>query len=420
MSVMVIDYGAISDVTSVATRLADIFESKKENFEHIVSGLKSIPTSRNNLENANSCINNKNIQYQSKIDKLNLFGTKMSQFSQKAQETDQRVASRITTDSKVFEKKHKINVSRLAVIIDAVKTDSSSILSTIVSNSVIGRLTGFKGWTEKDVRGFKDGIKDWYRNGGKYKIEEWKAAFFTVVAITALIAGGSVLAVVAAAVIAFNAASKLYSSVKAENAYKSDGNRAVADRIGKEGGHEVAEDMGGFVGKETGNEGLRIWGEEVAGYVHGGLTLYASVYSIYKIGSGLKEFSVGKDFKLNTFYNDLKANGSSGNLTAGQVFMNNVKGKSVFKDIKNYGTVSTLMGKGGKISIVKEVIKQNYFDGFAKSSTISRVNAVVDFHKLVKNNTFNLVNKFNKNIDGITSSFKEVIDSGMQPKNSMP
>jgi len=420
MSVMVIDYGAISDVTSVATRLADIFESKKENFEHIVSGLKSIPTSRNNLENANSCINNKNIQYQSKIDKLNLFGTKMSQFSQKAQETDQRVASRITTDSKVFEKKHKINVSRLAVIIDAVKTDSSSILSTIVSNSVIGRLTGFKGWTAKDVRGFKDGIKDWYRNGGKYKIEIAKSAFFTVVAITALIAGGSVFAVLAAAVIAFNAASKLYSSVKAGNVYNSNGNRAVADRIGKEGGKEVAQKMGEELGERVdGERGKKFLGKTFS-YVHGGLTLYASAYSVYKIGSGLKEFSVGKDFSAKTFYNDLKTNGSSGNLTAGQVFMNNVKSKSVFKDIKNYGTVSTLLGRGGKASIVKEVIKQDYFAGFANSSTVSRVNAVVDFHKLVKNNTFSLANKFNKNFDGIISSFKEIIGSGMEPKNSMP
>jgi len=227
------------------------------------------------------------------------------------------------------------------------------------------------------------------------------------------------------AVIAFNAASKLYSSVKANNAYNSNVNRAVADRIGKEGGHEVAEDMGGSAGEFFGGlvgdkKGGKAAGEKILGVTHGVLTLYASVYSIYKIGSGLKEFSVGKDFKLNTFYNDLKANGSSGSLTAGQVFMNNIKSKSVFKDIKNYGTVSTLMGKGGKISIVKEVIKQNYFGGFAKSRTISRVNAVVDFHKLVKNNTFNLVNKFNKKIDSITSSFKEITGSGMEPKNSMP
>ncbi|MBU3102391.1 hypothetical protein KPL44_24485 [Clostridium sp. DSM 17811] len=313
---------------------------------------------------------------------------------------------------KGFEKKYKVNISTLAVIIDAVKTGGIAVLSTAI--------LGGNGLSQKDVRGFKDGIKDWYRNGGKYKIEIAKSAFFTVVAITALIAGGSVFAVIAAAVIVFNAASKLYSSVRAENAYRSNGNRSVADRIGKEGGKEVARDMNVFVGKETGNEGLRIWGENAAGFVHGGLTLYASVYSIYKIGTGLKEFSVGKDFKLKTFYNDLKANGSSGNLTAGQVFMNNVKSKSVFKDIKNYGTVSTLLGKGGKASIVKEVIKQDYFAGFANSSTISRVNAVVDFHNKIKNNTFNLVHKFNKNIDGITSSFKEIIDSGMEPKNNMP
>ncbi|MBU3102477.1 hypothetical protein KPL44_24945 [Clostridium sp. DSM 17811] len=88
----------------------------------------------------------------------------MSQFSQKAQATDQRVASRITTDSKVFEKKYGINVSRLDVILDAVKTEGSDILSTIVSESVLGAF-GVKGWTAKDIRSLKDGIKDWYRHG---------------------------------------------------------------------------------------------------------------------------------------------------------------------------------------------------------------------------------------------------------------
>ena len=87
---MVIDYGAISDMNSVATRLADVFESKKENFEHVVSNLKLIPTSRSNLVNANDSIKKKNIQYQSKINKLKLFGTKMSQFSDKAKQSDQR------------------------------------------------------------------------------------------------------------------------------------------------------------------------------------------------------------------------------------------------------------------------------------------------------------------------------------------
>ena len=53
MSVMVIDYGAISDITTVATRLADAFESKKENFVCTVNELKLIPTSRNNLRYAN-------------------------------------------------------------------------------------------------------------------------------------------------------------------------------------------------------------------------------------------------------------------------------------------------------------------------------------------------------------------------------
>ncbi|MBU3102399.1 hypothetical protein KPL44_24525 [Clostridium sp. DSM 17811] len=84
----VISRKVISDATSTATRLADTFESKKENFEHIVSRLKAIPTSRSNLANANDSINKKNLLYQSKITKLNLFGTKMSRFSDKAQKTD--------------------------------------------------------------------------------------------------------------------------------------------------------------------------------------------------------------------------------------------------------------------------------------------------------------------------------------------
>ncbi|MBU3100101.1 hypothetical protein KPL44_12495, partial [Clostridium sp. DSM 17811] len=309
MSVMVIDYGAISDATSTATRLADIFESKKENFEHLVSNIKLVPTSRSNLANANECINKKNIQYQSKIDKLNLFGTKMSQFSQKAQKTDQRVASRITTDTKAFEKEKGIKVSRLAVILDAVKTDGISILSNVI--------LGGKGLSQKEIRSLKDGIKDWYRQGGNRYLIGVAKDVLAVVAIVAVVllampTGGLSLAALGPLLGAtlgaqlctgfelFKGASSMGYDIAALANYKSTGNATGSRWLDKKGGSDVLAVAGGglgyaggylFGGEEGANAGKK-GGEKYGKITFSTLSVATLAYGAVKTPLGLS-----KDFK---------------------------------------------------------------------------------------------------------------------------
>ncbi|MBC8060243.1 MAG: hypothetical protein H7Y18_06215 [Clostridiaceae bacterium] len=53
MSVLVVDYGALSNLNSTATRLASKFQKRMGDNEGIIKNLNSIPTSRGNLGNAN-------------------------------------------------------------------------------------------------------------------------------------------------------------------------------------------------------------------------------------------------------------------------------------------------------------------------------------------------------------------------------
>ncbi|MBU3102400.1 hypothetical protein KPL44_24530 [Clostridium sp. DSM 17811] len=78
---------------------------------------------------------------------------------------------------KGFEKKYKVNISTLAVIIDAVKTGGIAVLSNVI--------LGGKGLSQKDIRGLKDGIKDWYRKGAH---RYWVGVAKDVLAVVAIVA----------------------------------------------------------------------------------------------------------------------------------------------------------------------------------------------------------------------------------------
>lgn len=371
MSVMVIDYGAISDVTSSATRLVDKFQNKLDNFKRIGSGIDLIPTSRSNLRNATTSINNKNKQYQSKIDKLNLFGTKMSQFSQKSQETDQRVASRITTDSKVFEKKHGINVSTLAVILDAVKTDGSNILSTIVAGSVIGRLTGFKGWNDKDVRNLKNGIRDWYRKGAH---RYWVGVAKDVLAVAAIVAvvllsvptGGLSLAALGPMLGTtlvtqlctgfelFKGASTMGYDIAALANYKSTGNATGSRWLDKKGGSDVlAATFGGALygygylrgGENMANEYNKS-GEKIGKITFSTLSVATLAYGVVKTPLGLsKDF---KELKTMGMYNEKGTFGLIKKVAQKKIFCKDLKtGFGAAGMTKNYSVSKFLYPKYG-------------------------------------------------------------------------
>jgi hypothetical protein len=160
ISALVVDYGAISHLSSTATSLAKKFQKRVDDYEGIITGVNALPTSRNNLDNANYFIKKKNEQNHSKLNKLKAFQTRMNNFSEEAKATDKRVASRITKETKAFKKANNIKVNPLVVI-------GNSIMTTLFpwTKTPLGR--SIENWIEKGIRNTKYAIKDWYRNGGK-------------------------------------------------------------------------------------------------------------------------------------------------------------------------------------------------------------------------------------------------------------
>jgi len=277
MSVLVVDYGSISDLNSVATRLAEKFQNKVGNFEHIVNGLNSLSTSRSNLVNANYFIKKKNEQYKSKISKINLFNTKMSQFSEKAKETDKRVASRITSETKEFKKVNNINVSTLAVI-------GNSIENAFWSKTPL--TAGIKNWIDNKVRETKYDIKDWYRNGGKYVINIVKivAVAVLIAAITILTLGtgaAAIFGILSLSLLAINTGSEVYYNVKAA---QNGSNRIEAEKLSKKSGFEMVS-AGGNALDETFNTNCF---EKGLSGLFLGATVVDFAYGSYKLGSAFK------------------------------------------------------------------------------------------------------------------------------------
>jgi len=383
MSVLVVDYGAINDLNSTATRLARVFQSRINDYEGIVNKVNSLPTSRGNLENANYFIKKKNEQYQTKINKLNLFKTKMVNFSEQAQATDKRVASRITSETNIFKKKNGISVNSIVAL--------GSMLNGIGISWTKLPFAGAISSACKTVRDIKDVVKDWYKTNGKFVIKMVLTGVVCIAAVIALVLATGPLAILAAAVILFNAASSFYYSIKANNSYSSDGNRNVANRIGEKGGSDMAKNMGGSSAAFVLGEKYRAGGEKIFGFVHGGLTLFASIYSLGQIFTGLKDFSVGKDFKVKTFVSAFKTNRSSATpLPLKQVISNNVTGQSMFKSIEDYGTVRTLVAGSSKVQAAKAVFKSNYMAGTGLLGGIKNIAAPGTFANNLNKNTIGL------------------------------
>jgi hypothetical protein len=275
MSVLVVDYSAISHLNSTATSLARKFQKRVDDYEGIAKGINSLPTSRSNLENANYFIKKKNEQYQSKINKLDAFKTKMNNFSEKAEATDKRVASRITSETNAFKKANKINISIFAVL-------GGTLTSPWTKMPLVRRIDS---WIEEKTIEAKHSIKDWYANGGKYIIEIVKtvAIAAVVAAITILTLGTGTLFFVALSLslLAINTGSEVYYKTKA---YQNGSNRIEAERLSKKSGFDMVASVGGVLDRKTGfnciEKGLT------------GLFLVATVvdfgYTSYKLATAFK------------------------------------------------------------------------------------------------------------------------------------
>ncbi|MBC8060464.1 MAG: hypothetical protein H7Y18_07345, partial [Clostridiaceae bacterium] len=192
MSVLVVDYGALSNLNSTATRLASKFQKRIEDNEGIIKNINSIPRSGVNLGNANYFIKKRNEQYQTKIEKIIAFKTRISDFSKEVEDTDKRVASRITSETKAFKKANKINISVFVVV--------GNFLGSWTKTPLV---RGIENWIDNHARDAKYWVKDWYRNDGhKFLVNVVIGAIIAVVivavVITTVLTGGAVLGLLGA------------------------------------------------------------------------------------------------------------------------------------------------------------------------------------------------------------------------------
>jgi hypothetical protein len=297
MSVLVVDYGAINHLNSTATSLARKFQKRVDDNEGIIKGVNSLPTSRNNLDNANYFIKKKNEQYHSKINKLNAFQTRMNSFSDQAESADKRVAKRIIQETKVFKKANNIKVNPLVVIGNAIKTVCFPWTQT-----PLGR--GIENWIEKGVRDTKNAIKDWYKNGGKFIINIVKtvvvaAVLVTITVLTLGTGAAAFFGILSLALLAINTASTVYYNIKA---YQNRDNRIEAERLSEKSGFEMV----GALGKAADRTFKTNIFEKTLCTVFVVASVVDFGYGVYKLGTALKtEF---KNLKLAKNY--AKRNGA--------------------------------------------------------------------------------------------------------------
>ena len=343
MSVLVVDYGALSNLNSTATRLASIFQNRVDNYEGIVNKVNSIPTSRSNLENANYFIKKKNEQCQTKINKLNLFNTKISEFSEKSVQTDKRVASRITSDTNVFKKAKEINISTLAVMGDSIMNMGISLLAIPV--------LGGNGLTQKDVRGLKYGIKDLYRkDGNRFIVEVVKDVFIAGVIATVVIgtvlSGGALLPLLGATLGAqlctgfalFSGACSMGYDIAALSNYNKTKDRKSSRLLDKKGGSEVSRAAFGgagyglayAVGVENQANQFKKVGEKAGETIFSGLTTASCVYGGAKVFAG--GYGFRKGFKKT--FADIKGMGNMAGKSGFNVFQKTTIAKGIKNDFK--------------------------------------------------------------------------------------
>jgi len=290
MSVLVVDYGAIKSLNSTASGLARRLQNRIDDYDGIIRGVGSLPRSSSNLDNAGYFIKKKNEQYQSKINKINGFKNTMNNFAAQAQETDKRVANRITSQTREFKKANNIKTCPLFAIGATLKQICFPWTKTDLGRAV-------ESWVEDGLRSAKYAIKDWYRNGGKYALNIILdiAIIVVIVAATIVYPPVGAMAWFFAGVGMFNAGSDLLYDVKAAWHYAASDNRAVADRLGRSGGNEIVQGVTGGIGYLVGGEeGQRI-GSKIGSILHTGLTLASVGYSLGKdYGDFRKIFKTAK------------------------------------------------------------------------------------------------------------------------------
>ncbi|MBC8060244.1 MAG: hypothetical protein H7Y18_06220 [Clostridiaceae bacterium] len=259
-------------------------------------------------------------------------------------------------------------------------------------------------WIEQGVTDIKNGIKDWYKNGGKYLIKIVKVVAFAalVVAITILTLGTGValfFAILSLVLLAINTGSSVYYNIKA---YQNGDNRIEAERLSEKSGFEMVTATG---------KGLD-WLFNTNYFEKSFCTVFV-VASVMDFGYGI--FKLGTSFK--TEFKNIKLAMKYGNRNGSFV----TGAKHLLK--KSYTSVNAKFTRDNTTKILKPIQKilktrtQNYYP---VRKVINNVLKPYKYYVQVIDN-YTLVPKYNKGkkiakrvVDAINGDFN--INSSSMPK----
>lgn len=256
MSVLNVHLGYADNVTSSIKKATNELSSRKKDYEGIINNVNKISSNSGNLSECNVYLKKKNQQLQDKIDKLDSFSKKISNFETHAKAADKRVSTYVKDESNTFYK-------------------------------TVGIKTGWAaGWDN-----FKKGaVKVWNSVKDFYEKHKFVIDFIVDVALLAVAVVSLIAAIPTGGATLFFAAFALTKS--------------VGDLVGSSfalGYHIAGDDDKAGVWADRGlKDGMKWIGRQidggkdgffsgVFGFVYDGLSIAAAVYSIGKLGKGLFE-----------------------------------------------------------------------------------------------------------------------------------
>lgn len=425
MNTLTINYRELSSVTSAAKKISRSLENRISDYEGIATKINSIPSgSTNNLSQANYYLRKKTEKLQNKKDSVDKFVITVDRLADTAESTDKRVANRIKSSSKSFRKANDLEVTFIGFL----QIGLEDLAKSWLGNDFVNALT-------RTARNLKYQIKDWYHeDGGKYVVETLISAAVAVASVAALAAaitsGAGAIALFFAGFQVFNSVSEYYYDCQSASCYSSTSDKITADRLSEKGGKDVTSYWGGegmaLLAKFT-DQDVDEWrraGQASGNIVYEGVSMAATVYNIFGMGKSAKEFFLGKDFKFGKFFNDLKDNAQYGELTFGQILLENVNSSSTLKFIKDYGIVKSLlpnMTTWDHINTTKELLFKDILT--ADSSTLSGMSKNIKTIKsiLKGDNSYNLPNRIRDKMNSIRNHASNMTDewnSYMNPQYS--
>ena len=257
MALLNIDFSYDDNVKRSINSAKSSLSTRINDYTGIKRNLNNMSSSTGNLTTANTYIQKKINSLQSKYNKLENFRSAVTTFNTNAEAADQRVASRISTQTNQFYKREGIQTGILYAIGSAIGKGCEWLKGAIEA--------GFTAVVE-GLKTCWENIKQWY-NDNKYWIDVVIDAVCLVAAAAAFLTAGSWIAAAFAIWGMAKAVFDLGFDVAAYNAYK-DGDMELYKELSSYGLKDVMIHYGGDVG----------------GMIYYGMEIAAAVYGVYKIG----------------------------------------------------------------------------------------------------------------------------------------